>query len=207
MFFVTGFTGPSFWDQGVLTVTGLDSIPLVAHYVKNLPLNDCFCVFSTIGLGFNVASSTLNVYRSLPKDRTIWSIFTPLTRLSPYLLHTTAMVAWLAAPASAIIGSTRLTPFLLFWGVSFAHHVGLLILSHLSAAPFPAAWKHPLLFLSVAGAVDANLGRLPGWAPVVQTGEGAVSGVVWACLGAAVVVYGHFVYDVVGDICEFYDIK
>ena len=149
----------------------------------------------------------MNVYRSLPKDRTLSSIFTPLTRLSPYLLHTTAMVAWLAAPGGRILGTTLLIPYLLFWGVSFAHHVGLLILSHLSAAPFPAAWKHPLLFLSVAGAVDANLGRLEGWAPVVQTDAGRVLGVVYTFLGAAIVVYGHFVYDVVGDICEFYDIK
>lgn len=149
----------------------------------------------------------MNVYRSLPANRSLSSIFTPLTRLSPYCLHTAAMIAWLAAPASHILGTTRLIPFMLFWGISFAHHVGLLILSHLSAAKFPAAWKHPLLFLSVAGAVDANLSRFDGYESVVQTSSARVAVVVYACLAAAVLVYAHFVYDVVGDICEFYDMK
>mgnify|MGYP001576628639 FL=1 len=91
-----------------------------------------------------------------------------------------------------------------FWGIAFAHHVGLLILAHLTKSPFPAIWKHPLLILSVLGSVDANAYRVGGWESVVRGHE---MWVVGASVAVAVAVYAHFVTDVIGDICEYFDIK
>lgn len=122
------------------------------------------------------------------------------------------MISWLNA-APFILYYTLLIPFLLFWGLSFAHHVGLLILAHLTKSPFPGIIKHPLLILSVIGSLDANLEwltkgtriELRGWqGDVGSEGEKWVVGI---CLALAVAVYSHFVWEVVGDICEFYDIK
>lgn len=205
VFTITGFTGPSFWDQGILSVTHLNSLPIISHF-KDLPMNDLFLIMSTIGLFFNILSSTHNVYLSLPPaSRKLSSLISPLSRLSPWLIHTTAMVIWLST-APDILHSTLLIPFVLFWGLSFAHHVGLLILAHLTASPFPSVWKHPLLILSVLGAVDSHLEDLTG-VKGVQRGEGSHRVVVAICLVVALGVYAHFVWEVVGDICEFYDIN
>ena len=163
-------------------------------------------ILSTIGLLVNILTSTLNVYHSLPAaTRTPTSIYKPLTRLFPYAVHTLAMTAWLAAQ-SEILHTTLLIPFFIFWGITFAHHVGLLILAHLTKAPFPSLWKHPLLVLSIIGSLDANAARFgrESWA---HGDHEKVKWTVVACVGAATVVYAHFVWEVVGDICEFYDMK
>ena len=199
--------GPSFWDQGVVTLSGLNSIPLVAALkIKDLPLNDLFMILSTIGLLVNILTSTSNVYHSLPAStRTYSSIYKPLTRLFPYAVHTIAMISWLAAQEE-ILHTTLLIPFFIFWGITFAHHVGLLILSHLTKAPFPSLYKHPLLLLSILGSLDANAWRVGR----SSLGHEDHESVKWTVVGGVVVatfVYGHFVWEVVGDICEFYDIK
>ncbi|BGP14538.1 hypothetical protein JCM10213_001886 [Rhodosporidiobolus nylandii] len=206
VFAITGFKGPQFWDTGVLSLLGIhpSSYPILSSLLfrlKDLPLNDLFLVFSAIGLLFNIVGATHNVYLSLPaKSRSPLHLLKPLTRLTPWLLHTAAMVSWLHARESLLLRTTLFIPFTLFWGLAFAHHVQLLILAHLTKSPFPAAWKHPLLLLSMLGAVDARLG-------LVQTTEERTHHVVLACLALAVVVYSHFVYEVIGDICAFYDIN
>ncbi|GAA5936635.1 hypothetical protein JCM3775_000152 [Rhodotorula graminis] len=206
VFAVTGFKGPEFWDTGILTIFGIDPptnsvLSALPFHVKNLPLNDCFLVFSTVGLLFNIVSATHNVYLSLPaKSRTPSSLVKPITRLTPWLVHTAAMVSWLHAREELLLRTTLFIPFTLFWGIAFAHHVQLLILAHLTSSPFPAAWQHPLLVLSALGALDARLG-------IVQTSHERVKYTVLACLALGTLVYGHFVVEVIGDICEFYDIN
>ena len=46
--------GPSFWDQGVLTVTGLEKIEWISGAVPNIGLNVTFMVFGAAGLAFNI---------------------------------------------------------------------------------------------------------------------------------------------------------
>ncbi|GAA5949886.1 hypothetical protein JCM21900_004239 [Sporobolomyces salmonicolor] len=214
IFIITGFKGPEFWDTGVLTLLGLSasSTPLssLPFRVKDLPLNDLFLVFSSIGLVFNIITATHNVYISLPSSsRTPLSLLRPLSRLSPWVCHTAAMLAWLHAKESTLLRTPLFIPFAAVWGITFAHHVQLLILAHLTKSRFPAAWKHPLLLVSVLGALDANAGRLFGveggsW---IQKDAESVKHTVLVCFGLAVLVYAHFVWEVVGDICAFYDIN
>lgn len=54
--------------------------------------------------------------------------------------------------------------------------------------------------------MDSHLEDLTG-VKGVQRGEGSHRVVVAICLVVALGVYAHFVWEVVGDICEFYDIK
>lgn len=165
-----------------------------------------FLVFSTGGLFINVLTSTRNVYRSLPPSSR--SILKPLSRLFPYLLHTTSMLLWLRAQPE-ILHTELLIPFTIFWGISFAHHVGLLILAHLTKDRFPIWWSHALLLLSILGSVDANWERIggsgsKGWA---HANHERVVWTVGVCVAVSIGVYAHFVIDVVGDICDFYNIK
>ncbi|KAM0748023.1 Cholinephosphotransferase [Meredithblackwellia eburnea MCA 4105] len=199
---ITGVVGPQFWDKGILTVTGLNSIPGIASLgLKDLPLNDFFLTFSGIALLFNIISSSRNVLASLPLPHSPTSLLKPLTRLTPYILHTTFQILWLYfLPSSYLLSRETLVAFLVFWGLTFAHHVGLLILAHLTKSEFPAAWKHPLLFVSALGALDARFG-------LVQRSDIWTERVVAGCTVLATLVYGHFVWEVVGDICEFYDIN
>ncbi|GAA5892588.1 hypothetical protein JCM5296_006169 [Sporobolomyces johnsonii] len=208
-------TGPEFWDTGVLTLLGLSSssspLSSLPFRVKDLPLNDLFLVFSAIGLVFNIVTATHNVYLSLPSSssRTPLSLIRPLSRLSPWVVHTAAMLAWLHAKEPALLRTPLFIPFAAVWGITFAHHVQLLILAHLTKSRFPAAWKHPLLLVSVLGAIDANAGTLFGveggsW---IQKDDERVKHTVLACFALAVIVYAHFVWEVVGDICAFYDIN
>ncbi|KAJ8295963.1 putative CDP-alcohol phosphatidyltransferase class-I family protein C22A12.10 [Rhodotorula toruloides] len=205
IFAVTGFKGPQFWDTGVLTALGLHPstnslLASLPFQVKDLPINDLFLCFSAIGLLFNIVAAIHNVYLSLPAEsRNILHLFRPLTRLSPYIIHTAAMLSWLHSRERLLLRTTLFIPFALFWGISFAHHVQLLILAHLTKSPFPAAWKHPLLLLAVLAAVDAHFG-------IVQTDKASVKHTVLACLAIGTLVYAHFVWEVIGDICAFYDI-
>lgn len=207
---LTLHTGPTYWDQGIFTVTGLKDHALIAKLpVKDLPLNECFMLFSAVGLLFNIAASTKNVYASLPPaKRTPLSLIKPLSRSAPYVLHTTAMVLWLYAFPRELLHTTLLIPFMCFWGVAFAHHVQLLILSHLTASPFPAWWKHPLLVVSMLGSADANAHRFFGAnSAVLQTTPERLKWTIFALLGFGLVVYGHFVVTVINDICDFYQMK
>ncbi|GAA5868901.1 hypothetical protein JCM16303_000300 [Sporobolomyces ruberrimus] len=209
IFTVTGFKGPQFWDTGVLTLFGLSPSDF-PFPIKNLPLNDLFLAFSTIGLVFNIITATKNVYHSLPPaNRSPLSILKPLSRLSPWLIHTTAMLTWLHAKESTLLRTTLFIPFAFTWGLSFAHHVQLLILAHLTKSKFPAAWKHPLLLLSILGSLDANKSRIFGGSSSswIQSNEERTKNTVLVCLGLALAVYSHFVVEVIGDICAFYDIN
>ena len=47
-------TGPSFWDQGILSVIGLDQIEWISRAVPNVGLNVAFMLFGAAGLAFNI---------------------------------------------------------------------------------------------------------------------------------------------------------
>ena len=47
-------TGPTFWDQPVLTFLGIENVPQVAKYVPNKGLNEAFMWFGALGLLFNI---------------------------------------------------------------------------------------------------------------------------------------------------------
>ncbi|KAL7006172.1 hypothetical protein EMMF5_004293 [Cystobasidiomycetes sp. EMM_F5] len=158
--------GPGFWDQGILTLLHLDHLSIVKQlHIKNLPLNECFLTFGAIALVFNISSSYGNVYKATKKKGQ--SVITPLLGLLPFVIHSLILLAWL--DAVEIVRTQYLLPFAVFWGLSFAYQVGLLITAHVSKGPFP--YFHVLLLWSAFGSLDANLPRLFGRPPILQSSD------------------------------------
>lgn len=113
LYAITGVYGPSFWDQGVLTVLKLDHLPLVRTlHIKNLPLNECFLVFGFFGLLGNIAGSYSNVSKAMRKKGV--SATKPLTGLLPFAVHSALLIWWLNG--SDYIRTRHLIPFAIFWG-------------------------------------------------------------------------------------------
>ncbi|GAA5976330.1 hypothetical protein JCM10908_005461 [Rhodotorula pacifica] len=206
VFIVTGFKGPGFWDTGILSLFGLHPstnsiLASLPFHVKDLPLNDFFLCFSAVGLLFNIYAALKNIYVAMPAEsRNLTSLFKPQSRLSPFVAHSLAMLAWVHARERLLLRTTLFIPLALFWGIAAAHHVQLVILAHLTKSPFPSAIYHPLVLVAVTAALDAHF-------QIFQTSDERVKQAVLGCLAIAFVVYSHFVYEVIGDICAFYDIN
>ncbi len=84
------------------------------------------------------------------------STWTPALGLLPLVVQVAANVLWISARSSRILVDARtFLPFCCFWGLAFAYNVGVLIVSHVTKAPFPY-WNAALVW-SVLGALDANL--------------------------------------------------
>ncbi|GAA5865249.1 hypothetical protein JCM3774_004908 [Rhodotorula dairenensis] len=198
--------GPGFWDTGVLSFFGLHPstnsfLASLPFHVKDLPINDLFMSFSAVGLLFNIYAALKNIYVAMPAtSRHLSSLAKPLTRLTPFVAHTLAMLAWIHAREKLLLRTTLFIPLALFWGIASAHHVQLVILAHLTKSPFPSAMYHPLVLLATCAALDAHF-------QVFQTTDARVKQAVLGCLAIAFLVYSHFVWEVIGDICEFYDIN
>ncbi|KAN0061425.1 hypothetical protein ACQY0O_006272 [Thecaphora frezii] len=192
---LTGFAGGSlFWDRGILNVTGLASIGVVGEKYAwlNLPLNDAFLTFAAVGLGFNVVASYSNVIAARRARKE--SVLSPLSGLFPLVLQVGANTVWMLSNKSLILADMHaFLPFICYWGVTFAYNVGLLIVAHVSKAPFPY-WNIAIIW-SVVGAVDAYLPR-----SIIQKELESMRLAVYVSLGLSVLLYGHFCYNVINTI-------
>ncbi|KAF8079248.1 CDP-alcohol phosphatidyltransferase-domain-containing protein [Lyophyllum atratum] len=201
IYVISGFYGPSFWDQKFLTITRLDRIPLLQK-LPNLPLNESFMVTGAIGLAFNIISSYANVRRAMkaagkPRIR-------PLLLLMPFVIAAGIQIAWLSQPNynnSAIINSPNFVPFLCAWGLQFAHQVGRMILAHVTSTPFPQ-WDWVWIW-SIIGAVDANLPHILGRSPIIQSTMKSTTIFVWITLIISFLVYARFCILVINDITNY----
>jgi len=200
IYIITGFHGPSFWDQDLWKVTHLDHIPFMKS-VPNLRLNESFMAFGGVSLSINIIVSYLNVRRSTRAQKK--STLRPLLLLLPFLVPTLIQIAWLSHPQynhSYIIKSAAFVPFLFAWGLQFAHQVGRMILAHVTSTPFPV-WDWIWVW-SFLGALDANLPLL-GRPPIVQTSSKNTTIFVWVTLAIAFIAYARFVYLVIWDITNY----
>ncbi|KAK0224724.1 choline ethanolaminephosphotransferase [Armillaria nabsnona] len=201
IYIITGFFGPSFWDQGILTFLHLEHLPLFSK-IPNVGLNETFMVFAAFGLAFNIVSSYLNVRRAM--KATGKSTLRPLLFLLPYPIAAAIQIAWLSYPAyysSAIINSSLFVPFLCAWGLQFAHQVGRMILAHVTSTPFPV-WDWMWIW-SIIGAIDANLPRLFGRPPIIQYSHGSTAWFVYGTLAISLFTYGRFCTLVINDITNY----
>ena len=188
--------GPIFWDRGILNATGLAKIDFVSQHLGrfNLPLNDAFLAFGLFGLLGNIAGSYSNVVAARRSRKQ--SALTPLLGLVPLILQTVANLFWINANRAFILADSRaLLPFLSYWGITFAYNVGLLIVAHVSKAPFPY-WNIAIVWSAVL-AVDANLPT-----SYIQTNPEMQLKVIWASLGFAAVLYLHFCHNVITTITK-----
>ncbi|KAH9017812.1 Choline/ethanolaminephosphotransferase [Lactarius pseudohatsudake] len=185
IFMITGFYGPSFWDQKILTFTRLENVEWIASRVPNLAINTSFMIFAGVGLGFNIVTSRYYIYFPFPMS---------------VLLH----VAWLNHPTlrnSDIINSPAFVPFLCAWGLQFAHVVGQMILAHITSQPFPL-WDSMYIW-TIVGAIDANMPILFGRPPLIQHNPENTEKFVFVVLAVAFVTYARFVVLVISDITNY----
>jgi ethanolaminephosphotransferase len=202
IYFITGLYGPSFWDQKLLTVTRLNSIPVIQRYVPNIALNESFMVFGAFGLAFNIYSSFMNVRRATHAAGK--STLRPLAYLLPFAIPASLQAIWLAQPHfndSRILKSTVFVPFLCAWGLQFAHQVGRMILAHVTSSDFPV-WDLMWIW-SLVGAVDANLPRFLGRPPIIQATPERTAIFVYMTLAISFVAYFRFCTLVIKDITEY----
>lgn len=207
IYFVSGFYGPQVWNNKIFTVLRIEDSPLVAK-LPNLPLNEAFMVFGGLGLGLNIFTSYSNVLRAGRKARphrpSSKQSYSPFILLMPFVVSTGIQLAWLSHPKfneSWIIDSPSFVPFCCAWGLQFAHQVGRMILAHTTGTPFPIFdW---IWLLSLFGALDANLPKIVGIPPFLQTSPGATARVVWFTLAVSGIMYARFVILVIRDITEY----
>ncbi|KAG6855527.1 hypothetical protein H0H87_001567 [Tephrocybe sp. NHM501043] len=201
IYLLSGFFGPSFWDQKIFTVTRLENIPLIQK-LPNLPLNESFMVFGAFGMAFNIISSYGNVRRAMKAAGK--PTIRPLLLLLPFVIAAAIQISWLAQPSynkSAIINSPNFVPFLCAWGLQFAHQVGRMILAHVTSTPFPC-WDWIWIW-SIIGAVDANLPRIIGRGPLIQSSLRNTTLFIWLTLTLSFFFYARFCTLVINDITNY----
>jgi len=206
VFLVTALYGPPFWDQGIFTLLGLSSIPFVKRWGLDFPLNKCSLLFAVFSLGSNVMGSYINVAKSHRGQK--GSSAKTLLGLLPFVLQTTINLLWLHSQPSLL--NRHLLPFMLYYGLSFAYLVGLLIVSHILKAPEVFPHWNVLLCWSFIGFADSHINTLTlGLVkqPFFQKSEAGVVQFVWLSIIVAGVVYAYFVTDVVLDVCDYCDIN
>ncbi|KAL9935023.1 hypothetical protein V8E36_006099 [Tilletia maclaganii] len=198
--------GPTFWDQGILNVTGLAKLETVQRFLAgfNMPLSEAFLLFGAVGLAFNVASSYSNVLAAIAKKRKAAGktssqsalSLKPLLGLIPLVVQVAGNTIWATAQKQQImVDGHAFIPFLSYWGIAFAYNVGLLIVAHVTKAPFPY-WNAAAVW-SVIGAIDASLPS-----PLIQSSPERIRATVYVSLAAAFVLYGHFCYHLITTITE-----
>jgi ethanolaminephosphotransferase len=198
IYLITGLSpqGSQFWDRGILSVTGLERIPTVAQQFKNwnIPLNDAFLTFGALGLAANIVAGYSNVARSR-RARNL-SVITPLAGLVSVSVLLACIPLWMTAQNAQLMadGLAYMALYCAF-GLLFAYSVGLLIVAHVTKAPFP--YFNIGLFVAIVGTVDA---RLP--VPLVQTSAENARLVAFSTLAFSLALYGHFVHDVITTITK-----
>ncbi|KDQ62969.1 hypothetical protein JAAARDRAFT_361800 [Jaapia argillacea MUCL 33604] len=202
IYLISGIYGPTVWDTGFLSFTRLDRIPAIANAVPEMGLNDAFMVFGGFGLAFNIITSYMNVYRS--RKASGGARYYPLLYLLPFPITVAIQVFWLSYPTfseSSILYSPLFVPFLCAWGLQFAHAVGRMILAHVTKQEFP--WWDSMWIWSIVGAVDANLPRLIGRAPLIQSTPQNTRWFIYLSLAVSILSYARFVVLVISDITNY----
>jgi len=228
LYMITGLYGPSFWDTGLLDFLHLSHITFISDTVPNIGLNETFMVFGAFVLAFNIINSYANVRVAMRASGE--STTQPLLLLLPFLFSAGMQMAWLGHPkidgtdtdffklhspsfisssspftttqsGFTILQSPLFVPFLCAWGLQFAHQVGRMILAHVTKGPFPM-WDL-VWVLSVVGAVDANLPRIIGIPPIIQSTPQLTALFVYSTLFISFFIYARFCTLVIRDITNF----
>ncbi|KAI9511889.1 Choline/ethanolaminephosphotransferase [Russula earlei] len=202
IFMITGFAGPTFWDQKLLTLTRLENVGWISSHVPNIGINVCFMIFAGFCLAFNIITSYMNVFHARRGSGIL--VVKPLLFLLPFLASVLLHLAWLNQPSLRnpdIINSSAFVPFMCAWGLQFAHVVGRIIIAHVTSQPFPV-WN-PMYILSIVGAIDANMPILFDRPPLIQRSPENITKFVFVVLALSFVTYARFVVLVISDITNY----
>ncbi|KAL5533588.1 hypothetical protein ACEPAG_48 [Sanghuangporus baumii] len=229
VYVITGLYGPSFWDQGILTFLHLDWIRKSLPFIKSLPdldvpLNIVSMYIGGVGLAFNIVTSFANVQRHVLASPASSSngassfrraTIRPFLRLLPFPIAVALQVFWLSAPlpqtafekaqsgsAEPIMNSPLLVPFLLAWGLQFAHQVGRMILAHLTKRKDMPFWEWLWIWTALMG-LDANSQWVFGRPPILHRTYTSTTLLILISLILSLFAYARFVYLVINDITDF----
>jgi ethanolaminephosphotransferase len=127
-----------------------------------------------------------------------------LLGLLPFVLQTAINLLWLHSQPSLL--NRHLLPFMVYYGLSFAYLVGLLIVSHILKAPEVFPYWNILLFWSFLGFADSHINILTLGLieqPIFQKSEAGAVKFIWLSILVASVIYAYFVADVILDVCDY----
>lgn len=193
VFIATGFLGgPAFWSLGYKSV-----FPNLFPFLPDVPINVILLAFSQLVVLLNVISSFRNVYALVRSKNERFR--NSLLRLLPYFPIPVIASAWFYLSPGAL--EHRFAFIVLYLGLAFSFTVGRMIVAYVSKYRYPRTnvilvpaglWVANLLLARITGFVLVSIEHEMTW--------------IYGCLFYALAVYGHFAYDVIGDICSFFDI-
>jgi len=169
--------------------------------IQGLGVGVSFMMIGALGTVGNIVNSYVNVLAARRKSGK--QLLTPLLGYLPFMTHTLILVLWLQAGVRGgqeMIQSSRLLPFIGYWGMSFSYQVSQLILAHVTKSPFPY-WNGMMVY-STFGMLDANAQYLFGRQPLVQNSSGAADVFIYMSFFVALFNYIRFAREVIWQICE-----
>ncbi|KAB8356582.1 hypothetical protein FH972_024164 [Carpinus fangiana] len=202
---VTAWIGHgSFWAQPMFKTLDVPHYAFIPDAVYNLAWNEWYMVYGGIVLVLNTYWSAANVVQHR-REQGKGNPAGALLGLLPFL--TGAGLIGLYLHLQPTILHQHLVPFVFYAGLTNAYSVGQMITAHLTKSSFPYqnVLFIPLIFgvLDSAGPVlEEHVGV--GWPSALAGGYHV--GLVFMMVGLAIGVYGSFVVDIIGTICDYLDI-
>ncbi|POW13395.1 hypothetical protein PSTT_03775, partial [Puccinia striiformis] len=216
VFLVTAVYGPPFWDQGILTLLGLGSIPILNNWGLDFPLNKLSLAFAICSLGSNILGRCVGRLLFLRQNQlgsiNVGSYYSYVNVVRSNQGKKSSSAKTLLGFNQSIMASLtthsnepHLLPFMVYY-LSFAYLVGLLIVSHILKAPEVFPYWNVLLGWSLIGFADSYINILTFGLvkqPLFQKSEAGVVKFIWFSILLAGLVYAYFVTDVVLDVCDY----
>jgi ethanolaminephosphotransferase len=192
---LTGILGPSIWLTTIQELFGLDDA--TSEIATKGQLNHIMVILSAITLLYNILSSIYNAVKAKKHSRK--DLTYTLLGLVPYFAGSALAYLWLLA--SPTILTEYLVPFMLYTGITLGYIVGQIILAHVTDSKFPF---FSIVYIPlVLGVINAAFPALFD-VEIIPTSHEYIY--VYVCLGIAVLIYAHFAYSVIREICNFLDI-
>ncbi|RUS20467.1 choline ethanolaminephosphotransferase [Endogone sp. FLAS-F59071] len=198
---ISGIYGAEFWlqpmgDIAILPAIVADALP---PFIAEIQLNKVSLASGALGLSANIIAASFNVYRAALANKR--PIFPALSGLIPFFSSSAIAYLWLISSPSIV--TKHLIPFALYIGCSFGYQVGLIILAHVTKAPFP--FMNLMMVPLIVGCVNANLPVIAGIQPFFTGDKEAPF--LWAAFAFSLAYYLHFSISVINDLCDYFDIN
>ncbi|KAI9292047.1 Choline/ethanolaminephosphotransferase, partial [Neoconidiobolus thromboides FSU 785] len=196
LFILTGYVTPSYWTQDVRTILHLKDTTL--PFIPSIEINKLFLLIAFFVMFLNIINSAYNVIQTYNEKKQ--SSITALLGILPFAVASLLGYLWISA--SPFIFTECLVPFMLFLGFTVAYNVGLIILAHVTKAPFP--YFNKLYVPLIVGAINSNLSILFDIKPIFEKGNEITY--IYACMLFSIGYYLYYSISVINEICDHFDI-
>ncbi|KAI8912203.1 hypothetical protein PhCBS80983_g00199 [Powellomyces hirtus] len=194
---LSGVYGPAMWWQDVST-----ALPVLANVTPaGWKLMDLFLA----GMIAMMATTQvpISIYRVYAVCREKGqSVREAMSQIAPFGVYMAAIYAWLASPASFILGHHTVA-FVMATGLVFGRIATAIILAHVTHMPYPTYWK--LLTPMLIGATLATLPVIFQSGPIWSSTTEAIY--LYLFLAYAVASYLHWAVSVIDRFCTHLGIQ